>query len=84
MRRLSDSLCKMVLMAAIVATLLFLPVGALLAFLCFGLLGTSLHAFVTFGGALSAFQGILAWWILDFVPALAYAAYALPWEQSEW
>jgi hypothetical protein len=84
MRRLSDSFSKMVLMAAIVATLLFLPVGALLAFLCFGLLGTSLHAFVTFGGTLSALHGLLAWWILDFVPALAYAAYALPWEQSDW
>jgi hypothetical protein len=84
MRRLSDCLSKMVLMAAIVATLLFLPVGALLAFLCFGLLGISLHAFVTFGGTLSVFQGLLAWWILDFVPALAYAAYALPWEQSDW
>ena len=84
MRRLSDSLSKMVLMAAIVATLLFLPAGALLALLSFGLLGTSFHAFVTFGGTLGAFQGILAWWILDFVPALVYAAYALPWEQGEW
>jgi hypothetical protein len=84
MRRLSNGLSKMVVMAAIVATLLFCPVGALLALLCFGLLGTSFHAFVTFGGTLSAIQGVLAWWLLDFVPALAYAAYALPWHQSEW
>jgi hypothetical protein len=84
MRRLSQSLGKMVVMAAIVATLLLCPVGILLAVLSFGLLGTSLHAFVTFGGTLTAFQGVLAWWIVHFVPALAYAAYALPWHQSEW
>ena len=32
----------------------------------------------------STYKIALAWWILDFVPALVYAAYALPWEQSEW
>jgi hypothetical protein len=58
--------------------------GALLALLSFAVLGTSLHAFVTFGGTLNAFQGVLAWWALGFVPALAYAAYMLPWEQEKW
>jgi hypothetical protein len=84
MRRLSESISKVVVMAAIVATLLIVPVGALLALLVYVLLGTSLQAFVTFGGTLSAFHGVLAWWLMAFVPALAYAAFALPWHQDEW
>ena len=84
MRRLPESISKLVVMAAIVATLLVVPMGALLALLAYGLLGTSLQAFVTFGGTLSPFKGVLAWWLLAFVPALVYAAFALPWHQDEW
>jgi hypothetical protein len=84
MRRLSEVIFKVVVMAAIVATLLIVPVGALLALLAYLLLGASLQAFVTFGGTLSAVQGVLAWWLLAFVPALAYAAFALPWHQDQW
>jgi len=71
------------MMAAIVATLLWLPVGAVFAWLCYGVLGISLHAFVTFGGALNQFQGLLAWWALGFLVALAYAASLLPWGRKE-
>ena len=71
------------MMAAIVATLLWLPVGAVLAWLCFGVLGISAHAFVTFGGALNQFQGLLAWWALGFLVALVYAASLLPWGRKE-
>jgi hypothetical protein len=84
MRRVSDSISQMAVMAAIVATLLCVPVGALLALLSFAVLDTSFHAFVTFGGTLNAFLGVVMWWTLGFVPALAYAAYGLPWEQEEW
>ena len=84
MRRISESIAKTLVMAAIVATLLVCPVGALLALLSFILLGISLHAFVTFGGTLSALQGVLAWWLVSFVPALAYAVHALPWHQDRW
>lgn len=84
MRRVSDCISQIAVMAAIVATLLCAPVGALLALLSFAVLGTSLHAFVTFGGTLNAFQGVLAWWALGFVAALGYAAYMLPWEQEQW
>jgi hypothetical protein len=69
-------------MAAIVTTLLFVPVAAILAGLLF-LAGISLEAVVTFGGALNAVQGLLAWWALGFLPAAAYAAYALPWSRKE-
>ena len=70
-------LATLLTMAAIVDTLLLCPLGALLALLCFGVLGTSLHAFLTFGESVSAFQGVLAWWALGFLPAIAYAAYGL-------
>lgn len=69
-------------MAAIVTGLLCVPAGALLAAVLF-LLGIPLLGFVTFGGALNGYQAALAWWILGFLPALGYAAYLLPWSQTE-
>jgi hypothetical protein len=69
-------------MAAIVTTLLWVPVGVALAGLFF-LFGTSLHAFVTFGGAIGGVLGVVTWWIVGFVPALGYAAYVLPWDRRE-
>ncbi|MGH8692009.1 MAG: hypothetical protein ACREUS_13380 [Burkholderiales bacterium] len=69
-------------MAAIVTTLLFVPAGALLAGLLF-LTGFSVDAFLTFGDNLHAALGLLAWWVLGFLPGLAYAAYMLPWSRSE-
>lgn len=65
-------------MAAIVATLLFLPVGAVLALSLFAVLGVSFRGFVTFGGALNDFAGVLAWWTLAFLAALVYAALVPP------
>jgi hypothetical protein len=79
MRGVWGSISQLTVMAAIVTTLMCGPVGALLALFCFAVLDISLHAFVTFGGALNGFQGLLVWWALGFLPALAYAAYVLPW-----
>jgi hypothetical protein len=73
----------MLVMAAVVTTALCLPVGAVLAFLAFALFGVSLHAFVTFGGLLAPFSGLLAWWAILFLPALVYAAYAMPWRAGK-
>ena len=70
------------MMAAIVTTMLFLPAAALLAGLLF-LVDVSVHEVLTFGGALNAGEGLLAWWTLCFVPAAAYASYVLPWGRSE-
>jgi len=70
------------MMAAIVTTLLFVPVAALLAGLLF-LFGISPHALLTFGGALNTVQGLLVWWTLGFLPAAAYAGYVLPWHGRE-
>jgi hypothetical protein len=69
-------------MAAIVTTLFCIPAGVLLAGLLF-LFGTSPDAFVTFGGALNAVQGIVVWWVLCFLPALVYVAYVLPWDRRD-
>ncbi len=65
-------------MAAIVATLMFLPVGAILALSGFAVFGISFDAFLTFGRALDGFQGLLAWWTLGFLTALPYAAGSMP------
>jgi hypothetical protein len=83
MRFILGSLPQTVVMAAIVDTALFLPFGAILAFLSFALFGVSLRGFITFGGALNAPVGLIAWWSLLLVPSLAYAAYAMPWRPKE-
>ncbi len=77
------SLPQMVVMAAIVTSALFVPVGVLLIWPSFALFGASLRAVVTFGSLLTALEGLLAWWALLFVPALAYAACVMPWSARE-
>lgn len=76
--RLFGSISQMTVMAAIVTTLMCWPVGALLALLCFAVLGVSFHSFVTFGDTFNALAGLLVWWTIGFLPAFAYAAFILP------
>jgi len=78
MRRLLGSISQMTVMAAIVTTLMCWPVGALLALLCFAVLGVSFHSFVTFGDTFNALAGLLVWWTIGFLPTFAYAAFMLP------
>jgi len=73
----------MVVMAVIVNTALFAPVGGLLALLSFLLFGVSLQGFTTFGGTLGLFEGLVALWTLLLIPSLAYAAYMMPWGPKE-
>ena len=60
-------------MTAVVATLLCIPVGALLAGISFLVFGVPLHTFVTFGGHFSEPVGLIVWWAAGFAPALVYA-----------
>ena len=83
MRLVLRSLPQMVVMAAIVTSTLFVPVGALLIWLSFAFFGVSLRALVTFGSLITALEGLLAWWALLFLPALVYAACVMPWSVRE-
>lgn len=77
------SIPQMLVMAAIVTTALFVPVGAIVALLASGLFRVSFHALVTFGGGLPAVAGLAAWWLILFVPALVYAACVMPWPMRD-
>ena len=80
MRFVIGLLPQLFVMAAIVNTALFLPIGAILALLAYLLFGVSLLAFLTFGDVLgNTVEGLVAWWTLFLIPSLAYAAYAMPW-----
>ena len=83
MRLVLASLPRMVIMAAIVDSALFLPVGAILAVLCFALFGVSLQSFVTFGGFVNAPAAVIVWWGIFLVPSLVYASYMMPWHPRE-
>ena len=62
------------LMAAIVATLAYLPVGALVAILASGAFDVPLHSLLTFGGQIHIVAGLALWWGIAYLPALLYAA----------
>jgi len=79
MRFVLKSLPRMVVMAAIVDSVLFVPLGGILALLSFGLLGVPLQSFVTLGGFVPAAEGLVIWWAIFLVPSLVYAAYMMPW-----
>jgi hypothetical protein len=64
-------------MAAIVTTLCF-PAAAALALLGCALLGVPIYAVVTFGDSLNALAGVSLWWMIGFLPAFAYAVFAMP------
>lgn len=71
----------MVAMATVVAAVLYCPLAIALALLL-AAFGVPLHAFVTFGGALNLYVGMLAWWLGAFALALAHAGLAFPWAHS--
>ncbi|HYL91084.1 MAG TPA: hypothetical protein VEU32_20200 [Burkholderiales bacterium] len=84
MRFVIGSLPQMFVMAAIVNTALFVPLGGILALLSFVLFGSSLHGFLTFGGVLgNIVEGLVAWWTILLMPSLVYAATVMPWRPKD-
>lgn len=79
------ALSQMTVMAAIVATLLFVPAGIAVALLL-SLFGFSIDAVVTFGGFFNILLGMFVWWLLVFAVACIYTACVFPWgdEVLEW
>lgn len=76
------SLPQLILMAAIVDTVLFVPVLAILALPSFALFNASLQGFITFGGVLGPVHGLIVWWAVLLVPSLVYAACTMPWHSN--
>ena len=75
------ALTQMAVMAAIVATLFYVP-AALAVALLFAVLGVSIDPVVTFGGFFNLLIGMCVWWLLAFAAACAYTACAFPWEDE--
>lgn len=61
------------LMAAIVATLAYIPGGALVAIIAFGAFDVPLHSLLTFGEEIHIVAGLALWWGIAYLPALLYA-----------
>lgn len=64
-------------MTAIVATMWF-PVGAFLGVLASLLLNFPIRVLVTFGDRIHAAAGLVLWWLILYLPALAYSAVFMP------
>jgi hypothetical protein len=71
-------LAQVTVMGAIVASLLYFPLGVALALALRGA-GISFQAFVTFGGAFNVLPGLAIWWLLVFAGACIYTACLIPW-----
>jgi hypothetical protein len=65
---------EVALMAAIVTTLVYIPVGALVAVLAFAAFDVPLYSLLSFGGHIHIVAGLALWWGISFLPALVYAA----------
>ena len=65
-------------MAAVVTTMLYVPVAAILAGAAL-LAGVPLSSFFSFGGALHPVAGLIAWWAIFFVPVAVYSGFVVPW-----
>jgi succinate-acetate transporter protein len=72
---------QLIVMAAIVGSLLYFPLGLALALLC-ALAGIPAQSLITFGGVLGAVSGMLVWWLVSCALALAYAAFVFPWHAN--
>ena len=66
-------------MTAVVAMMLYWPIGIGLAVIC-ALIRFPFNSLVTFGGALGAVSGMVAWWLVVFALTLPYAAFMFPWD----
>lgn len=78
LRSALTALSQMIVMAAIVATLVYLPVCIVLALILHAA-GISFANLLTLGGALHPALGLVVWWLFVFVGACAYAATVFPW-----
>lgn len=78
MRSVLTSLSQVAVMAAIVATLVYIPLGILLA-LVLRLFGVPFDTLLTFGGVIHEVLGLLLWWVFAFAGACGYAAWVFPW-----
>ena len=77
-----QAVSQLAVVAAIVASLLYVPLGALAALVSY-LFAVPLGAPVTFGGAFNnMFFGLFAWWLAVFSGACVFAAFAFPWKEK--
>ena len=59
--------------AAVVATLFYVP-GGLVLLLVLRVFGVPFDSVASFGGLLGTFSGLIVWWLLVFVASCVYAA----------
>jgi hypothetical protein len=74
------SLSQMAVMAAVVATLAYVPSALVLA-LVLRLIDVPLDALLTLGGTVHAAFGLLLGWLLAFAVSCGYAAWLFPWRE---
>ncbi len=75
------TLAQLAVMAALVATMAYFPLGLVLILLL-RIAGLGYETLITFGGSFGTFAGLIAWWLLVFTGAFVYAAFMFPWEDK--
>jgi len=80
-RFVAAALLQVVVMAAVVATLVYLPVGVAVA-LALRAFGVSFEAWLTLGQGLHPSLGLLVGWLFLFLGSCGYAAWLFPWSEE--
>ena len=62
------------IMSAIVATIMIIPVGAIVAVACL-LAGVSPYTLLTFGGHVEEARAVVVWWAISLIPAGIYSVW---------
>jgi len=72
---------QVAIIAAIVATLMYLPLVLVLA-LVLRAAGIAFATFATFGGSFGLFFGLGVWWLVAFAGAFLYASFLFQWSDK--
>ena len=78
--RMAASIGQLLIMAAIVAMLVYWPAGLLLA-VALSFSDIPFDAVLTLGGRVHFLVGMAAWWLGFFAAALIYSATVFPWDE---
>ena len=83
MKLVLDGLPQMLVMSCVVATMMLVPILAAAGLAAYFGFGIAFADLVTFGESLNGFEGVVAWWLIVLVPAIAYSATVMPWYGRE-
>jgi hypothetical protein len=79
MKLVLGNLPQLLVMSCIVATLFLFPVLGIAGLVGYYGFELPFNDLVTFKESVNDFEGVVAWWLIVLVPAIAYSSTVMPW-----